>query len=100
MAERHRGRDAGLARIDVAAVFGRQPAQVEIFDFELRLSRRKSSRAIVPAGRSWTFRPGQVCSLRAAPLISRMRGGEAGSFCRRSASLMRRLASIQSTERS
>ena len=60
----------------------------------------KISRAIMASRQVFEVSPGQVCSLRAAPLISRMRGGEAGSFCRRSASLMRRLASIQSTESS
>ena len=88
MAERHRGRDAGLARIDDAAVFGREPAQIEHLDLEVPARARKSRARSSRAARSSSFRPGQVCSLRLAPLISRMRGGEAGSFCRRSASLI------------
>ena len=34
VAERHRGRDAGLARINYAAVLGGEAAQVEHFDLE------------------------------------------------------------------
>src|SRR5882672_4724274 len=37
MAERHRGRDASLARIDDTAVFGCEPAEVEYLDLEIRL---------------------------------------------------------------
>ena len=58
----------------------------------------KISRAIVTSRQVFELSPGQVCSLRLAPLIRRMRDGVAGSFWRRSASLIRSLAAIQSTD--
>ena len=64
-----------------------EPAQIEKFDFEAAARASKISRAIVASRNVFDISPGQVCSLRAAPLIRRMRDGDAGSFCRRSAVL-------------
>jgi hypothetical protein len=83
--------------MDVAAVFGGQKSSSS----QCRPgSAAKISRASMQSRHDFELSPEQVCSLRAAPLISRMRDGDAGSFCRRSASWMRRLASIHSTARS
>jgi hypothetical protein len=44
MAERHRGPDAGLARIDRAAVFRCQPAEVQDFHLKVSFAREAARR--------------------------------------------------------
>jgi hypothetical protein len=43
----------------------------------------KISRAIATSRQVFEDSPGQVCSLRVAPLMSRMQGGKLGSHWRR-----------------
>ena len=75
MAERHRGRDAGLAGIDDAAVFRGEPAQIEDIDLEA-VALRSTSRAMSASRNVFDISPGQVCSLRDEPLMMRMRDGD------------------------
>ena len=60
MAERRGGREAGLAGMDLAAVFRGQPREVEHFDLERRIGARRFRCAISakPIGSS-TSRPGR-----------------------------------------
>ena len=74
VAERRGGGEAGLAGVDVAAVLGGQPAQLQV----PRLARRRAattSRAISVSRNDLDISLGQVCSLRDEPLISSRRAG-------------------------
>ena len=98
MAERRGGGEAGLAGVDVPAVLGGEPAQVQVLDLDAGRVRR-TSRAISVSRKDLDISPGQVCSLRDEPLISRRRAGPAGSSWRiRAASIAARAATQSSAK--
>ena len=97
MAERHRRRDASLARMD-ARGRTRTVMQAEVEQIAPRCPRLRRPRAPASTSRKvFDISPGQVWSLRGRPAISRMRERLAGSCCRRSASMIRSRASSHST---
>ena len=87
VAQRHGGRDAALARMDVPAVVGGEQAQVEQVDLDAAAARAPRAPA-ARAGSVFEISPGQVPSLRGEPLMSeharrRLRLGPRGLRARR-----------------
>ena len=103
VAQRHRGRHAALARMDVAAVVGGEQAQVEQVDLDAAPRSSTSLRDASRGGRSWTSRPGSVPSLRAEPQITQHARAALRSLLpllRARCSALARLAATRPTARS
>jgi hypothetical protein len=88
VAKRGRGRKAGFAGVDVARVFGGQAGEIEQID------RSALSLQLLDIS------PGQVCSLRDDPLMSKMYRLRSSRSCSVRASAIAARAASQSVESS
>ena len=95
MAERHRRRDAGLARVDLLPYSDTRWLRSSTSHSNPR-ARSMTRRAVVTSRNVFDISPGQVSSLREAPQMSRMRDGVSLRSARRPAAWIRRRVSSHS----